>query len=110
MGLVGIEEEIKKALEEEQRAKDNKATEKSNYLKSNMVSIPLEEYLRLYNSAEELAKLLSVLFSNLRPCSYYDTKVQFKNDERILNYISLIEPCIFQQVVNDILSKEEEEE
>lgn len=110
MGLVGIEEEIKKALEEEQRAKDNKATEKPNYLKSNMVSLPLEDYIKLYNSAEELAKLLSIIFSNLEKSSYRDRGVRLKNEDNLIEFIANYEPCIFQQVVNDIQREKEEEE
>lgn len=110
MGLVGIEEEIKKALKEEQRAKDNKATEKSNYLKSNMITLPLEDYIKLYNSAEELAKLLSIIFSNLEKSSYRDRGVRLKNEDNLIEFIANYEPCIFQQVVNDIQREKEEEE
>lgn len=110
MGLVGIEEEIKKALEEEQRAKDNKATEKSNYLKSNMITLPLEDYIKLYNSAEELAKLLSIIFSNLEPSTYRDLGVRLKDEDKLLEFIANYEPCMFQSVLAEILDKNKEEE
>lgn len=110
MGLVGIEEEIKKAIEEEQRAKDNKVTEKPNYLKSNMVSIPLEEFIRLYNSADELARLLSIIFSNLEKSTYRDLGVRLKDEDKLLEFIANYEPCMFQSVLAEILDKNKEEE
>ena len=107
---MGIKEEIEKAIEEEQRAKDNKVTEKPNYLKSNMVTLPLEDYIKLYNSAEELAKLLSIIFSNLEKSTYRDLGVRLKDEDKLLEFIANYEPCMFQQVVNDILREKEEVE
>ena len=108
MGMKGITEEIKEAIIEENKAKDNQL----NYLKTNTITLPLEEFMRLYNSADELAKLLSIIFSNLERSTYRDLGVRLKDEDKLLEFIANYEPCVFQQVLAEILkgNKEEDEE
>ena len=96
--MVTIDDEIREAREEESK----REVVQPNYLKSNMVTMPLDEFMRLHNSAEELAKLLSVIFANLELRKYRDHGVGFNNDENVIAFIANNEPCVFQSVLANL--------
>ena len=103
---MGIVEEIAEAIKEENKGE----VKESNYLKANTVTLPLEEYLRLYNSSEEYSKTLSLIFTSLKPSKYDKLGVCLKDDQKILEFIANNNPCIFKSVLEDILADDKEED
>lgn len=100
--MYSIDDEIKKALKEEKEEEKKEKTEKPSYLKTNMVTIPLDEYLNMFKAVDEYAQLLSLIFSNIELSEYRENGARLKDDERLLNFVETNHPYEFLEVLNSL--------
>lgn len=106
-------EEIEKAILEEQEAKAKAEAEPKAeypaYLDSNKVTLPLSEYMGLYESSKALNKLIDLVI-NCTELHYSDKSlvVSGYESEEIVNYIKDIEPLRYAQRYNTLLQEKKE--
>lgn len=113
--MENVLEEIEKTILEEQEEElknEQKVEEPADYptyLDKNMISIPLGDFLALYDSNKILNNLVDVLFKSTE-LNYHKNalKIDGYNSEEIINLLASLAPGRCAERFNELLEKEEE--
>lgn len=100
---MNIDEEIIEA-EREQNAEEVRRKIAGLPKAENIVKIPLNEYLEMYTSAFNYARIINVIMGNTRATRYgYDM-----DEEKIIDGIKAIDPLTYTALIDEINQNEEE--
>lgn len=104
---------IDKAITEAQ-AEETAEREVKNFMErttpapvKNMVTIPLDEYMSLYNSTDKYCRLLAIIGGLVEPCAYRSDKMRITDDEEILEFIKYNEMDVYAEMRKHTIENEE---
>lgn len=106
--------EIEKAILEEQEATikaentTKEVAEYPNYLKNNMVTLPLADFIMLYESTRALDKLVGLLLANSE-LGYRDEglKINTFESHKVMDYVKELEPLRYVELYEALLEENE---
>lgn len=101
--MLTIDRAITEAQAEETAEREvNKSMERNTSAPVNNVTIPLDEYLSLYNSTDKYCRLLAIISGNAEPCPYRTDKMRFTADEEILGFIKYNEMDVYAEMLKHV--------
>ena len=89
------EREVNKAME-------SKAIERNTSAPVNNVTIPLDEYLSLYNSTDKYCRLLAVIGGLVEYSEYRDDNITLKHEDDILKFLKYNEMDVYAEMLKHV--------
>ena len=106
--MLTIDRAITEAQAEETAEREvNKAMERKAPAPVNNVTIPLDEYISLYNSTDKYCRLLGIISGLVRVCAYRTDKIRITDDEEILEFIKYNEMDVYAEMCKHTIENEE---
>ena len=81
---------------------ESKAMERNTSAPVNNVTIPLDEYLSLYNSTDKYCRLLAIIGGLVKYSSYRVDNITMDNEVEILNFLKYNEMDVYAEMLKHV--------